>query len=217
MIYLGNGMYSDAGSYLQHFGILGQKWGKRNGPPYPLNDSKKSWSERRQEKKAAKKIVEDGYNYPGYSGKKLKSIDTIDRNDLINTQNGNFKKVTDDIMKNPEKLASAILGTKAILSSRYDNHTNITKGDIDWFLWEDQTIGLQPIAQLVQKGATKKQVIQFLDKEVKAYDNGMDDGISFGAVESWVGSYSKKDTEKFIDECIKIRDSGPKKKEVTHD
>lgn len=27
---------------LQHHGILGQKWGKRNGPPYPLSGSKKS-------------------------------------------------------------------------------------------------------------------------------------------------------------------------------
>lgn len=36
MIYLGNGMYSDAGGYLQHHGVKGQKWGVRNGPPYPI-------------------------------------------------------------------------------------------------------------------------------------------------------------------------------------
>lgn len=24
-------------TYLQHHGVLGQKWGKRNGPPYPLD------------------------------------------------------------------------------------------------------------------------------------------------------------------------------------
>lgn len=40
MIYLGNGMYSDAGNYLQHHGVKGQKWGVRNGPPYPLTDNK---------------------------------------------------------------------------------------------------------------------------------------------------------------------------------
>lgn len=36
MIYLGNGLYSDANS-LQHHGIKGQTWGVRRGPPYPLN------------------------------------------------------------------------------------------------------------------------------------------------------------------------------------
>ena len=34
--------------YLQHHGILGQKWGKRNGPPYPLGYDKHSAAEKRQ-------------------------------------------------------------------------------------------------------------------------------------------------------------------------
>ena len=33
--------------YIQHHGILGQKWGKRNGPPYPLNASDHSASEKK--------------------------------------------------------------------------------------------------------------------------------------------------------------------------
>ena len=31
---------------LEHHGIAGQRWGKRNGPPYPLEYSKHSKSER---------------------------------------------------------------------------------------------------------------------------------------------------------------------------
>ena len=40
--------------YLMHWGILGQKWGQKNGPPYPLGSSQMSRAERRAEKKDAK-------------------------------------------------------------------------------------------------------------------------------------------------------------------
>lgn len=34
-------------NYLMHHGILGQKWGRRNGPPYPLDASEYSSSEKK--------------------------------------------------------------------------------------------------------------------------------------------------------------------------
>lgn len=41
--------------YLMHHGIQGQKWGKRNGPPYPLGSQGESKSHRSaQEKKLTK-------------------------------------------------------------------------------------------------------------------------------------------------------------------
>lgn len=40
--------YNDYRAYeLSHHGILGQKWGKRNGPPYPLDNSDHSSSDRK--------------------------------------------------------------------------------------------------------------------------------------------------------------------------
>ena len=33
--------------YLEHHGILGQKWGRRNGPPYPLDAGDHSASEKK--------------------------------------------------------------------------------------------------------------------------------------------------------------------------
>ena len=36
--------------YLKHWGIPGMKWGKRNGPPYPLSSSQMSSEERKHRK-----------------------------------------------------------------------------------------------------------------------------------------------------------------------
>lgn len=44
MDYYGNNDWRD---YLAHHGILGQKWGTRNGPPYPLDGSDHSASEKK--------------------------------------------------------------------------------------------------------------------------------------------------------------------------
>lgn len=34
-------------NYLEHHGIIGMKWGRRNGPPYPLDQSNKSMTEKK--------------------------------------------------------------------------------------------------------------------------------------------------------------------------
>lgn len=45
---------------LRHYGIKGQKWGVRNGPPYPLKESKKSNREKRLEKTMNQPIGDAG-------------------------------------------------------------------------------------------------------------------------------------------------------------
>lgn len=40
------GTYKTYDDYLQHWGILGMKWGQRNGPPYPLSSGRMNKDER---------------------------------------------------------------------------------------------------------------------------------------------------------------------------
>lgn len=50
-------------SSLRHHGIQGMKWGKRNGPPYPLSKSRKSFAERHAQRKADKQAKADAKEY----------------------------------------------------------------------------------------------------------------------------------------------------------
>ena len=74
---------------LYHHGIAGQRWGKRNGPPYPLVASSKSASEK-------KRKYSDGYDKP----KEIKA-----RKDIINSV---LKKKIDSITPEQKAKGKAI-------------------------------------------------------------------------------------------------------------
>ena len=63
--------------YLCHHGIKGQKWGKKNGPPYPLDYSKLSKEERYQAKKNAIKagnVKEANANVDYFDNKEIQEV-----------------------------------------------------------------------------------------------------------------------------------------------
>lgn len=68
-------------NYLVHHGILGQKWGKKNGPPYPLDFSKLSAEERDQAKKES---IDKGDVKTASAYKNKEYYSSQELNDLIN-------------------------------------------------------------------------------------------------------------------------------------
>lgn len=69
----------DSNNYLEHHGVDGQKWGKRNGPPYPLNSEGKAdlikqreAEKKREKKEAIKRVTESPAAFDVHLEQKLK-------------------------------------------------------------------------------------------------------------------------------------------------
>lgn len=61
--------YYKENTYLQHHGILGMRWGVRNGPPYPIGVSRHSASEKRAGwRKSLDKSGKESHNRSGRTG-----------------------------------------------------------------------------------------------------------------------------------------------------
>ena len=74
-------------TYLAHYGILGQKWGKRNGPPYPLDAEDHSASERKAGwRKSIKNAKYGGLSNKEYKIQSRKKRLEYEKNSKINEQ-----------------------------------------------------------------------------------------------------------------------------------
>lgn len=132
MDYYGNNDYRDYLS-IQHHGIMGMKWGKRNGPPYPLGASDHSASEKKagwrkslnggsgeSVKKKAKKIIQRGAGGVARAGSKVKGaaksgVEYVKRN----------QKNNDDYRKTLDKESRRYLSPKSSRDDRADAEMKI--------------------------------------------------------------------------------------------
>jgi len=63
------------GNYLMHHGVPGQKWGVRNGPPYPLNSDKLASKLHKEARKNEPKITRDVTYAANLAGSKMYGLE----------------------------------------------------------------------------------------------------------------------------------------------
>lgn len=136
------------------------------------NEQKQKWNTEQHEE--AKRV------------EKAKGIFDSDGKDLF-TEN--------DTMKDPKRAkAAADLGLEALNKigrQGYDPKEGITDGDRDWFIWEDQTIGMATIADLALHGKNKQDIKDLIRAAETLYVSGDENynhkhGV-FQLAESYVG------------------------------
>ena len=142
---------SGTGNNLSHHGIKGQKWGVRNGPPYPLHQTR--------EYNAAKDISKQNFDKLNelYKSMPLKDRQFIDPDSTKKPQNyypsfNKYKGLTayNDISDNGFVIAEKIPknqnvdGTHGVeigIGVKTKNQgigTSLTKGLVDWFNSQDE-------------------------------------------------------------------------------
>lgn len=122
---------------LYHHGVIGQKWGEKNGPPYPLSEGQKSAAEKKGHKTAEQKESERNKRNDAKNRGTLTDEEIAQRiarleaeirlRDLTEKDIDAGKKVAKDILiRTGEKVVgtalvgAALYGTKALITKKFD-------------------------------------------------------------------------------------------------
>lgn len=107
---------------LYHHGIRGQRWGKKNGPPYPLDESDHSVAEKRAEKSGG------GFNRPRKNVKKKpKPIRGSIRSEQLNTYEYN-RTANKDARERVERITN---GKENLLSKYFSKQEKYWEKRVD--------------------------------------------------------------------------------------
>lgn len=127
------------------------------------------------------------------------AADKLRDSDLLSEQNISNPKYKDRADK------AAELGIKALQKTGRDIGDGDPKDPYtkEWFLWEDQTIGLATISDLVNRGKSKSEIHDLINASVKVRNTSYDDENIPGVFELMENSsYSRGEGDSAIDEYI---------------
>lgn len=125
--------------FLAHHGITGQKWGEKNGPPYPLHYSQKSAAEKKRGKSDAQKESE---RIKRYDSKNRGTLTEAEINERIRRMEAEIrlKELTDKDINSGKKIVKDMLirtgervvGTALAGAALYGMKVLITKNVTNW-------------------------------------------------------------------------------------
>lgn len=102
-------------NYLIHYGILGQRWGVQNGPPYPLSGEQKSSSEKKHYNIKAKDVQK---NMDQMTDAELqKAINRLNMQAQVDRMNPSVIEKGRRVAERYKKDAGLALGIAAVTSS----------------------------------------------------------------------------------------------------
>ena len=183
--------------YLQHWGILGMKWGQRNGPPYPLSSSQMNASEKKNNlapsssRKKVKDMTVDELNEEIARTKKQKELKDAQRE--LNKSSREAKKEEKEIdpkstlkKKNPanmtdEELKAALQRAKNEKELSALNASNVTNGKrfVKAMLAVGGTVAITTFVTKVMKNWGEKNGQNFFDKVVNGKETKAKDLAEF--------------------------------------
>lgn len=179
---------------LEHHGILGQRWGKRNGPPYPLEPSSRSSTEKKANGDKYTSSAEKAYGETsavGGVGGGAAAEDEEEKEEWLKKWEEDRKKLLE---KNP----------------------NYSLGSYDEFLGELMEIGIDPDSFSSSKlkkmyDQAKESVVKIRESKEPKTNNDVDkkENDRIGKKEYWddVRTGSMRDPSKSDDLSTKVADS----------
>lgn len=156
-------------NYLMHHGILGQKWGSKNGPPYPLDEGDHSAREKKAGwMKSLAKAAKD-HKVKKQRKKALKKAQEVRKQQRAEKKkNDEFAKKKEEILRSGDP-KMIMKYRKQLTDNELQSALNRIRneGELNKFIAASEKSGFDKIDSFMKKAG---QVSDWAETGIKAYD-----------------------------------------------
>lgn len=207
-------------SYLAHNGILGQKWGKKNGPPYPLDYSDHSPEEKRKNDKTLLSRYKKNNDRFDFKRKAITAIAIAGAAYIYAKNHKQINQLVGSVAKNSIKTIkdSGIIGNgfkfaKSVGLAGKDIAVDAAKQTKDFVTSDEFKDSVKDLGTDVGKAYTKGKEVLTSDEAKEFYSKVGDAGVSAAKATGKAGKAAAKGVGKAGKEIGKKLTS-PEAKEV---